>query len=207
MSRIYLDHNATTALDARVRDAMLPWLGDRPGNASSVHAFGQEARRAIDRARAQVARLIGAQPEELVFTSGGTEANNLALLGAVAAAGRARPHLVTTAIEHQSVLNPCRHLERTGAALTLAPVDGHGLVDPEALLAALGDDTLLVSVMLANNDVGTVEPVAELASRLRERGVLFHTDAVQAVGRLAVDVGRLGVDLLSLSGQIGRAHV
>lgn len=200
MSRIYLDHNATTALDPGVRDAMLPWLGDGPGNASSVHAFGREARRAIDRARAQVARLIGAQPEELVFTSGGTEANNLALLGAVAAAGRARPHLVTTAIEHQSVLNPCRHLERTGAALTLAPVDGDGLLDPEALLAALGDDTLLVSVMLANNDVGTVEPVAALASRLSERGVLFHTDAVQAVGRLAVDVGRLGVDLLSLSG-------
>jgi len=200
MRRIYLDHNATTALDPRVRDAMLPWLGDQPGNASSTHAFGREARRAIDRARAQVARLIGAQPEEIVFTSGGTEANNLALLGAVAAAGCARPHLVTTAIEHQSVLNPCRHLERTGAALTLVPVDGEGLVDPEALLAALGDDTLLVSVMLANNDVGTVEPVAALASRLGERGVLLHTDAVQAVGRLAVDVGRLGVDLLSLSG-------
>jgi len=200
MDLIYLDHNATTVLDPAVREEMLAWIGGRPGNASSLHSFGQEARRAIDRARLRVARLVGAQPEEIVFTSGGTEANNLAILGAVAAAGaRDRVHVVTSAIEHQAVLNPCLQIRKSGGSLDLVPVDRDGIWDPSAVFALLRDETRLVSVMLANNDVGTVQPVAALSARLRERGVLLHTDAVQAVGKIEVDVNRLGVDLLSFS--------
>jgi cysteine desulfurase len=201
MNPIYLDHNATTALDSAARDEMLTWLGDKFGNPSSVHSFGQKARDAVYKARAQTARLIGAHPEEIVFTSGGTEANNLAILGAVAASGRARPHLVTTTIEHQAVLNPCLHIEKTGCgSITFAPVDHHGLSCPDAVLSSLRDDTLLVSAMLANNDIGTVQPVSALSKQVRERSILLHTDAVQAVGKIEVDVNTLGVDLLSFSG-------
>lgn len=200
MNPIYFDHNATTALDPGARDEMLPWLGGKPGNASSLHTFGQEARRAIDKARARVARLIAAQPEEIVFTSGGTEANNLAILGAVAAAGGTRAGLISTAIEHQAVLNPCLHVHNSGGSVTFAPVDRDALLNPDAVLSRLSDDTMLASVMLANNDIGTVQPVAALAEQLRERGVLLHSDAVQAVGKIVVDVNKLGVDLLSFSG-------
>jgi cysteine desulfurase len=199
MNPIYLDHNATTALDPAVAEEMLPWFGDKFGNPSSIHTFGQQARRAIDRARARVARLVGAQPEEIVLTSGGTEANNLALLGAVAASRGNRTGVVTTAVEHQAVRNPCLHLETAGRSVTFLPVDGDGLLDVTEPAASLREDTLLVSVMLANNDVGTVQPVGGLSERARELGILLHTDAVQAVGKIPVDVRTLGVDLLSLS--------
>ncbi len=200
LNAIYLDHNATTALDPAARDEMLPWLGGTFGNPSSIHSFGREARRALDTARARVARLVGAQPEELIFTSGGTEANNLAILGAVAASSRTRPCIVTTAIEHQAVLNPCLHIERTGGTVTFLPVDRQGRLHAAAALSSMGDEPLLASVMLANNDIGTVQPVGALSEGTRERGILLHTDAVQAAGKIHVDVHALGVDLLSLSG-------
>ncbi len=196
---IYLDNNATTALEPEVLDEMMPWLGGTPGNPSSIHSFGQETRRAIDRARTRVARFIGAQPEELVFTSGGTEADNLALFGAVAASGTTTPHVVTTIIEHQAVINPCRHIEKAGGVVAWAPIDANGLIRPEDTIALFKDDTLLVSVMLANNDIGTIQPVRELSNATRERGILLHTDAVQAAGKIEIDVKKLGVDLLSLS--------
>jgi cysteine desulfurase len=197
---IYLDHNATTPLDPLVRAEMEPWLGPAFGNPSSLHTAGLAARQAIDAARAQVARLIGAQPDEMVFTSGGTEANNLAILGAVAAAPRRRPAVATSAIEHPAVLNPCRHLGERGGTVTVLPVDREGGLDAAAVWSAVPDGTLLVSVMAANNEIGTVQPVRELAGQAHARGVLVHTDAVQAVGRIPVDVDELGVDLLSLSG-------
>ena len=179
---------------------MMPWLGDRLGNPSSIHSFGQEARRALDKARARVARLISAQPDEVVFTSGGTEANNLAILGAVAASAHTRPSIVTTAIEHQAVMNPCLHIERTGGFVAFLPVDRDGLLNAAEASTSLRDDTLLASIMLANNDIGTVQPVGALAEQARQRGILIHTDAVQAVGKIPVDVRALGVDLLSFSG-------
>jgi len=198
MTRIYLDHNATTPIDPRVVDAMLPYLRGEFGNPSSVNHEGRRARLALDRARRQVADLIGAEPSEIVFCSGGTEANNHALLGALEATGRGR--IVTSAVEHQAILSPCEHLEQRGIRVTRVGVDEHGRVDPDAVIASLDDDVALVSVMLANNDVGTLQPVTEIAAAARERGILCHTDAVQAVGKIPVDVGRLGVDLLSLSG-------
>ncbi len=198
MERIYLDHNATTPVDPLVVDAMLPYLTAEFGNPSAVTHEGRRARLALDRARRQVADLIGGDPGEVVFTSGGTEADNHALLGAVAATGRGR--VVTTAIEHQAILTPCEQLERDGVAVTRLGVDHHGRVDPAEAIDALDDDVALISVMLANNDVGTLQPVAAIAAAARERGVLSHTDAVQGVGKLPVDVDELGVDLLSLSG-------
>jgi len=197
---IYLDHNATTPIDPAVRDEMMTCLGGAPGNPSSIHGFGQEAKRVIDKARARAARLIGAQPEEIVFTSGGTEANNLGIMGVVAAAKRARPHVVTSPIEHQAVLNVCRHIEEVGGLVSFAHVDQEGLLDPASVISSLQDDTLLVSIMLANNDIGTVQPVVAVSARLRERGIPLHTDAVQAVGKLPVDVKALDIDLLSFSG-------
>ncbi len=200
MNLIYLDHNATTPLDPVVREEMAACLNGAFGNPSSIHIFGQQARRVIDRARARVARLIGAQPEEIIFTSGGTEANNLAILGAVAALQHPRPHVVTTAIEHQAILNPCRRIEQTGGALTLLPVDEQGLVNPASVSSSLRDDTVIASIMLANNDIGTVQPVAALSAEIRARGVVLHSDAVQTVGKIPVDVNALGVDMLSFSG-------
>jgi cysteine desulfurase len=176
-------------------------LAETYGNASSVHAFGQQAKAELDEARTAVARLIDADPGEVVFTSGGTEADNLAVRGAVAArAAIGRRRLITTGIEHEAVLTTARALERTGTAITILPVDASGMVSPAALEAAIGDDTAVVSVMLANNEVGTIQPVAELAAIARAHGALFHTDAVQAVGKIPVSVKTLGVDLLSLAG-------
>ena len=198
MERIYLDHNATTPVDPLVVDAMLPYLTTEFGNPSAITHEGRRARLALDRARRQVADFIGGDPAEVVFTSGGTEADNQALLGAVAATGRNR--VITSAIEHQAILTPCEQLERDGLTVTRLGVDGHGQVDPDEAIAALGDDVALVSVMLANNDVGTLQPVEAIAAAVLDRGVLSHTDAIQAVGKLPVDVNELGVDLLSLSG-------
>ncbi len=203
MQRIYLDHNATTPLDPAVLDAMLPYLRDEFGNASSVHSPGQAARRAVERAREQVARLIGADPREVVFTSGGTEADNQAVRGTLDLAkshGEKPLHVITSSVEHPAVLNTCQHVEKHGVAVTYLPVDRTGRVDPADAVRALTPETVLVSVMLANNEVGTLQPVREIVQGVRERGILVHTDAVQALGRIPTDVNELGVDLLSISG-------
>jgi len=199
MQRIYLDHNATTRPHPAVIDEMVACLKDSFGNPSSIHAFGQDARRVLDRARQRVADLLGAEPEEVVFTSGGTEADNQAILAAARGLSSRGRHVVTSAVEHQAVLHPCRHLEELGHRVTYVPVDRDGLVAPEAVAAALQGDTVLVSLMLANNDVGTLQPVAEVAALARARGILVHSDAVQALGKVPVDVRALGVDLLSIS--------
>lgn len=200
MSMIYLDHAATTPLDPCVREAMLPYLGPRYGNPSSIYALAREARQALDEARDTVAAALGAHPSEIVFTGSGSEADTMAVVG-VAFAGRARGrHIVTSAVEHHAVLHSCQYLEQEhGFRVTYVPVDRHGVVDLAALEAALDDETILVSVMLGNNEVGTLQPIAEIARCTRARGIPLHTDAVQAVGLLDVDVRALGVDLLSLA--------
>lgn len=197
---IYLDHNATTPLDPRVLEAMLPYLTERFGNAASrTHPYGWVAAQAVERARQRLAAGIGAAPDELVFTSGATESCNTAIKGvAWALAGRGR-HLVTCATEHRAVLDPHRRLGREGWEVTVLGVDGWGRLAPEAVAAVLRPDTVLVSVMLANNEIGTLQPVAAIAERCRARGVLVHCDATQAVGKVPVDVRELGVDLLSFS--------
>ncbi|MDT7896432.1 MAG: cysteine desulfurase family protein [Armatimonadota bacterium] len=199
---VYLDYNATTPVDPEVREAMLPFLGEEFGNPSSVHPLGRRARRAVEQARQQVAELLNASdPSEIIFTSGATEANNMALLGATLFAGHKTGHIVTTQIEHPCVMGVCQFLERWGFRVTYLPVDRQCRVLPESVLDALTDDTLIVSVMLANNETGTVQPVAEIAQLVKERrpDVLVHTDAVQAIAKVPVDVQALGVDLLSIS--------
>ena len=198
--RIYLDHNATTPVDPVVADAVALALRDEFGNPSSIHHFGQRAKARLDDARTAVAALVGGDPSEIVFTSGGTEADNFALRGvAEALETTGRRHLIATAIEHEAVLNTFRALARRGWRTTLLPVGESGIVSAAALDHALDDETALVSVMLANNEIGTIQPVAELAALAHARGALVHTDAVQGVGKVPVDVHRLGVDLLSLS--------
>ena len=197
-ARIYLDHHATTPVDPAVLQEMLPFFSEHFGNPSGrQHSFGEDAFAAVQKARGEVADLIGAEPGDIVFTSGATESDNLAVRGIALAAGRG--HLVLTSIEHAAVLEPCRSLERNGFAVTAVPVDASGTVSVEAIAAALRPDTVLVSVMAANNEVGTVQPVAEIGRLCRERGIAFHSDAVQAAGRIPVDVFRWGVDLMSLS--------
>ncbi|HEY5388384.1 MAG TPA: cysteine desulfurase family protein [Thermoleophilia bacterium] len=199
-AQIYLDHNASTPIDASVQAAMAPYLAAAFGNPSSGHWAGVPAREAIEAARAQVAALLGCAPDEIVFTSGGTEANNAALTGIFfAAAGRSR-HIVTTLIEHPAIIEPCRFLERLGAIVTYVGVDATGMVDPEDIRKALRPDTILVSVMHANNEVGTIQPIAQIAAVTREAGVPLHSDAAQSVGKLGTDVDALGVDLLSIAG-------
>ena len=198
--RMYLDHNATTPVAPEVADAMATTLRTTFGNPSSVHRHGQEAKTALDEARAAVARLIGAEPTAVIFTSGGSEADNLAIRGAaVALADTGRRHLVASAIEHEAVLQTLKALSRQGWTTTLVGVDASGVVTPELVAEAITDQTALVSVMHANNEIGTIQPVADLARLAHAHGALFHTDAVQSVGKLAVDVRRLDVDLLSLS--------
>ena len=198
--RIYLDHNATTPVDPHVADVVAHALRDDFGNPSSVHHFGQRAKATLDEARTAVAALIGADTADVVFTSGGTEADNFAIRGAAEALEPLRrKHLIATAIEHEAVLNTLRALARRGWKTTLLPVGADGIVSPDALRAAITDDTALVSVMHANNEVGTVQPVAELAAIAHERGALVHSDAVQSAGKIPVDVKALGVDLLALS--------
>jgi len=197
---IYMDHAATTPLRREALEAMLPFLSDEYGNPSSSHSFGRRARAALDEAHERVGRAIGAQAREIVFTSGGSEANNLAVKG-TAWAGKARGHrIVTTAVEHHSVGHTMRHLEKFGFEIVEVPVDRYGRVDPEQIEAAITPKTILVSVMLANNEVGTVQPIAEIAERVhRHKGVLLHTDAVQAAAHRPLDVAALGVDLLTLA--------
>jgi cysteine desulfurase len=216
MNPIYLDYNATTPLDPAVVEAMLPFLRHNFGNPSSSHVLGKQAHEAVEQARAQVAALLGAKPDEIVFTSGGTEASNHALKGPVyarlAGTGLARlfgrwfgrsaqsPHLIISAVEHPATAQPAEFLRRLGCRVTVVPVDGQGLVDPDAVARALDRDTLLVSIMHSNNEVGTLQPIREISQHTRARGVLLHTDAAQSLGKVAVDVNDLGVDLLTVAG-------
>lgn len=204
---IYLDYNATTPLDPAIVEAMLPYLREQYGNPSSAHRLGKTAHQAVEQARQQVAQLMGAQPEEIVFTGGGTEASNFALKGSVFSKLRgffgrwARgAHLIISAIEHPATTQPCEFLRRLGCRVTVVPVDGQGLVDPDAVRKALKRGTTLVSIMHSNNEVGTLQPIREIAALTRQRGVLLHTDAAQSLGKVPVDVNELGVDLLTLAG-------
>ncbi|MGH8007640.1 MAG: cysteine desulfurase family protein [Candidatus Binatia bacterium] len=199
MLPIYLDHNATTPLRPEVLEAMLPYLQARFGNPSSVHWAGRQAKQGLEEARERVAALLNARPSEVVFTSGGTESNNLALRGALSAARAKGTHVITTAIEHSSVLEPLRALAYDGFTLTVLPVDDEGRVGVNDLATALRPETVLVSIGLANHEIGTIQPIAALSQVTRERGVLLHVDAVQAAGKLPLDVKSLGMDLLSLS--------
>jgi cysteine desulfurase len=197
---VYLDHHATTPLDPRVLAAMMPYLTGKFGNAASRgHNFGWEAEQAVEQSRRQIASLIGASPREIVFTSGATESNNLAMKGVIEAYAGQGDHIVTCAIEHKAVLDVCGRLERRGARVTRLPVDRHGLVDPGAVEAAIEERTVLVSIMYANNEVGTLQPVAEIGRICRERGVPFHSDAAQAVGKVPVNVDAGSIDLLSIA--------
>jgi cysteine desulfurase len=199
MKRIYFDHNATTPIAPEVLATMLPYLTEEYGNASSIHGYGQNARGAVEEARSSVADLLGARAADIMFTSGGTESNNHAILGAVAAApGRAK-HVITSAIEHVAVLDPCKALANSGIDLTVLPVDREGLVNPEDVRNAIRPETVLITLMLANNEIGTIEPIEEIGKIAAEKGILFHTDAIQAAGKIPIHVEKLGVDLLSIS--------
>ena len=199
--RIYLDHNATTPLDPLVADRMTQALRDVWGNASSVHHFGQQAKAALDEARGAVAALLGADASEIVFTAGGTESDNIAIRGAAEALEpTGRRHLITSAIEHEAVLNTMKALAKRGWRVTTLAVDASGIVSADRLRDAITDDTALVSVMHANNEIGTIQPIAELAAIAHEHGALFHTDAVQSAGKLSLDVHALGVDMASIAG-------
>jgi cysteine desulfurase len=196
---IYLDYNATTPVDREVLDAMLPYFSGIFGNASSIHSTGQRGRAAVDAARESVATLLGAKPSEIVFTCGGTEADNLALFGVVAPSIQPRKHMVTTAIEHHAVLNSAEALEKAGVDVTYVPAGRDGIVDPDEIREAIRPETVLISVMLANNETGTVQPIEEIGRIAAQEDIYFHCDAVQAAGKLPLDVNRLGVDLLSIS--------
>lgn len=199
--RVYLDHAATTPVHPRVLEAMLPYFTEKYGNPSGVHALAQEAQRALEDARARIAAVLGCRPSEVVFTSGGSEADNAAIRGVARACRPCGNHIVTSAVEHHAVLHACQELEREGFQVTYVPVDEYGRVDPDDVARAVTDRTILVSVMYANNEVGTIQPVAEVARAVKRvnPAVVVHTDAVQAAGLLELDVGRLGVDMLSLS--------
>jgi cysteine desulfurase len=200
MRRIYLDYNASTPIDPAVAVAMRPFLEDYYGNPSSGHWASPEAKAALDAARGQVASLLGCHNDEIVFTSGGSEANNLALKGIFFAFRDKGDHVITTKIEHPAIIEPCRFLERLGAQVTYLPVDRTGRVDPADLRRAITPRTILVSIMHANNEVGTIEPIEDCARIAHEHGILFHTDAAQSVGKISTDVNELGVDLLSIAG-------
>ncbi len=200
MKPIYLDYNGTTPHDPEVVAAMRPFLEEEFGNPSSGHLYGVKPQKALQDARRQVAGLLNCVPEEVVFTSGGTEANNWAIIGSARTLrGRGR-HIVTSNVEHSAVLNVCRHLEREGFQVTYVPVDGDGLVDVEKIAAAVRPDTILISIMHANNEVGTIQPVADIAALAKSRGIRIHTDAAQSLGKIGVDVHELGIDLLSIAG-------
>jgi len=197
---IYMDHNATTPTDSRVVDAMKPYFSKWYGNPSSVYKFAQQAQKAKELSRGKVAKILNAKPEEIVFTSGGTEADNFAIKGVAYANKEKGNHIITSKIEHHAVLNTCKWLEKQGFKVTYIGVDKYGIVDLDELKDAISDKTILISVMHANNEVGTIAPISEIAKLAKERGVYFHTDAVQSVGKIPIDVNELGVDLLSISG-------
>ena len=199
MKRVYLDNNATTPLAPEVFEAMRPYLLEDYGNASSIHWFGQRAKAAVEKAREQVARLLNARISEIVFTSGGTESDNAAIFGIVEAARGERKHVVTTAIEHHAVLSTVQAVEKRGVSVTFVPVGASGVIDPQDVANAVRPETVLISVMHANNELGTIQPLEEIGRLARERDIYFHTDAVQSVGKIPVDVQKLDVDLLALS--------
>lgn len=201
MRKVYLDHNATTPLDPRVCEAMMPYCrGDIFGNASSVHSFGRQAKKSLEDSRSKIASFINAKsPDEIVFTGSGTEADNFAIKGIADILRSKGNHIITSQIEHHAVLNPCNYLEKHGFKVTYLSVDRYGVVDLEQLKDVLGEKTVLVSIMYANNEVGTIQPIEEIAKIVKKRGVLFHTDAVQVAGKMPIDVQRLDVDLLSIS--------
>ena len=204
LRRIYLDNSATTPVDPLVVEAMIPYLSGKFGNASSIHFYGQEARAAVDKARHQVAELINARPNEIVFTSGGTEANNLAIRGLVESNDKYGKHIITSTIEHSAVMNVCEDLEKRGYSVTYLPVYENGIVKLEDVKAAVKDDTVLISIMTANNEIGTIQPIIEIAHLVKElraggKKIWFHTDAVQAAGKMSLDVEEIGCDLLSIS--------
>jgi cysteine desulfurase len=197
--RVYLDHNATTPVHPQVLEAMLPYYKEKFGNASSIHVFGREAKVALEESREKVAELIHASPQEIYFTSGGTESDNLAVKGTAFANRKKGSHIITSKIEHHAVLESCKFLEKEGFEVTYLPVDKYGFVDPNDLKNALREDTILVSIMHANNEVGTIQPLEELCKITKEKGAYFHTDAVQSMGKIPVDVQKLNVDMLSMS--------
>lgn len=200
MRRIYLDYNASTPIDPAVAAAMKPYLEDHYGNPSSGHWASATAKAVLESARGQVAALLGCQNDEIAFSSGGSEANNLALKGVYFSLRHKGDHIVTTQIEHPAIIEPCRFLERLGARVTYLPVDGTGRIDPDDLRSAITPRTILISVMHANNEIGTVQPIADCALIARAHGILFHTDAAQSVGKISTDIKQLGVDLLSVAG-------
>jgi len=201
MSQVYLDNAATTPLDPRVLDAMLPYLREHFGNAASrSHRFGWVAEEAVDKARRQVADLIGATPKEIIFTSGATESDNIAVKGVAYRHRDKGNRVITQQTEHKAIIDTCKFLEQDGARVTFLPVNDKGRINLDELADAIGDDTVLVSIMFANNEIGTVQPIAEIGRICKEKGVLFHTDAVQAFGKLPIDVEEMGIDLLSISG-------
>lgn len=199
MKRVYLDHSATTPVHPRAAVAAMNCMLNDYGNSSSVHAFGRRAEELLEEARSRVADFVGAEPREIIFTGGATEADNLALRGVVEASEKPGGHIITTAVEHHAILHTCDALEREGFRVTRVGVDSSGRVDPSDVEAAIEDDTVLISVMLANNEVGTIQPIEEISAIARERGITMHTDAVQAAGQIPVDVEKLGVDLASFS--------
>ncbi|MEM5766736.1 MAG: aminotransferase class V-fold PLP-dependent enzyme, partial [Bacillota bacterium] len=200
MQGVYFDHSATTSTDPAVAALMLEYMTEKFGNPSSVHSFGREARKAVEKAREQVADLIGAAAGEIYFTSGGTEADNMVLKGVAFANRKKGNHIITSAIEHHAILHTCEYLEKQGFTVTYLPVDKYGMVNPRDVAAAITDQTILCSIMYANNEVGTIQPIGEIGRLTREKGIYFHTDAVQVVGNYPVDVQACNIDLLSMSG-------
>src|SRR2546429_1717378 len=196
MRRVYFDNNASTPVLSEVFDAMRPYFGEHFGNASSIHHHGQDTRAAVERARESLATLVGCRPSEIVFTSGGTEGDNLAIFGLA----RSGDHVISSTIEHHAVLNACKHLEEMGCEVTYVPVDGRGEIDPDDVRRALRKNTRLITIMMANNETGVLQPVEEIAKIAAEADVYFHTDAVQAAGKVPVNVKQIGCDMLSISG-------
>lgn len=199
MRKVYLDHSATTPVDPEVAQLMMTYYTEKYGNPSSVHGFGREAKEALEKAREQVAALIGAQPTETTFTSGGTEADNLAILGTVEAQRKKGKHIITSAVEHHAVLETCEFLEKNGFDLTVIPVNDEGLLNPQDIANAIRPDTILITIMHANNEVGTIQPIAEIGKIARDKGVTFHVDAVQSLGKIPIDVKEMNIDLLTIS--------
>src|SRR5680860_69406 len=199
MRHIYLDHSATTPVDQEVAAIMMTYYTEKYGNPSSVHGFGREAKQGLEEARRQVAALIGATPQEVIFTSGGTESDNLAILGTAQAMRKKGKHLITSAIEHHAVLEPCEYLEKNGFELTVIPVDSEGIVSVEDVRKAIRPDTILISVMHANNEVGAIQPIEEIGKLARELGITFHVDAVQSLGKIPINVKEMNIDLLTVS--------
>lgn len=197
MRKVYLDHSATTPVRKEVADLVVEYMVDKFGNPSSIHSFGREARKALDEARERLANLIGAEPKEIYFTSGGTESDNIAILGAAFANSKKGKHIITSAIEHHAVMDPCKYLEKQGYEVTYLPVDDQGIISIADLEKAIKPETILITIMHVNNEIGTIQDIAPMAKLARDKGVLFHTDAVQSLGKIPVNVNELNVDMLS----------